>query len=35
MINNLIYHPGDSFALPRKPVDVLALPAAATLAKDR
>lgn len=29
MINELVYHPGDSFTLPGKPVDVLALPVAA------
>lgn len=29
MINELLYYPGDSFTLPRKPVDTLALPAAA------
>jgi L-ascorbate metabolism protein UlaG (beta-lactamase superfamily) len=26
MINDLLYYPGDSFTLPEKPVDVLALP---------
>jgi L-ascorbate metabolism protein UlaG (beta-lactamase superfamily) len=26
LINNAIYYPGDSFALPNKPVDVLAVP---------
>lgn len=29
MINNLVYYPGDSFTLPGKPVDVLALPVGA------
>lgn len=29
MINELLYYPGDSFTLPQKPVDALALPAAA------
>lgn len=29
LINEQIYYPGDSFALPEKPVDVLALPASA------
>lgn len=29
MINELLYYPGDSFTLPEKPVDTLALPAAA------
>ena len=29
MINDLLYYPGDSFTLPGKPVDVLALPVAA------
>lgn len=29
MINETIYYPGDSFTLPNKPVDVLALPATA------
>ena len=29
MVNELIYYPGDSFTLPQKPVDTLALPAAA------
>jgi L-ascorbate metabolism protein UlaG (beta-lactamase superfamily) len=29
MINDSIYHPGDSFTLPNKPVDVLALPVGA------
>lgn len=29
MINNLLYYPGDSFTLPERPVEVLALPAAA------
>ena len=29
MINGLIYYPGDSYVLPNKPVDVLALPTAA------
>jgi hypothetical protein len=27
MINNLIYYPGDSFVVPERPVQVLALPA--------
>lgn len=29
MINELLYHPGDSFTLPNKPVDTLALPVSA------
>jgi len=29
LINEKLYHPGDSFALPDKPVDVLALPVSA------
>ena len=29
LINNRIYYPGDSFALPQRPIDVLALPVAA------
>lgn len=29
LINDLLYYPGDSFALTRKPVDTLAIPAAA------
>lgn len=29
MINDTVYYPGDSFTLPNKPVDVLAIPAAA------
>lgn len=29
MINELIYYPGDSFTLPERPVDTLAVPAAA------
>lgn len=29
MINDLLYYPGDSFTLPRTPVDTLALPVAA------
>ncbi len=33
LINQKIYYPGDSFALPDRPVDVLALPAAAPWAK--
>lgn len=29
MVNDLLYYPGDSFILPEKPVDTLALPASA------
>jgi hypothetical protein len=29
MVNDLLYYPGDSFVLPEKPVDTLALPASA------
>jgi L-ascorbate metabolism protein UlaG (beta-lactamase superfamily) len=29
MVNDLLYYPGDSFTLPEKPVDVLALPVGA------
>ncbi|MDB5165307.1 MAG: hypothetical protein JWM00_197 [Candidatus Saccharibacteria bacterium] len=29
MIDDLVYYPGDSFTLPKKPVDVLALPVSA------
>lgn len=29
MVNDLLYYPGDSFTLPERPVEVLALPAAA------
>ncbi|MES2876644.1 MAG: MBL fold metallo-hydrolase [Patescibacteria group bacterium] len=34
MINGLIYYPGDSFTLPERPVDVLALPVSAPWMKQ-